>query len=321
MAASVLAAGGSVLLASKNHQALDAVEDRLGSLAPDVPFTVRTINPNDETDTGFSDALRKLLENESRSRATSVDELALGKLIDTAHRRTDAVDAIDRITELECEISDVLERIDLHEAHGRDEVTPTQAREASTGILRRLIFWFRSVFTDRTVRREASIPDNLERRGMSLADLRRTLATLRSMRERLGDPEDPIELGERIREATGQLLPVILSARSHLSEDERRELCEIYDDWAFNGGKVHPPSDLSKALMGHRPLWLASILGTPRRIPLDDGLFDLVIFDEASQCDIATAIPLLPERNGRLWWATTGSSLSFPSSAKPRIAT
>jgi superfamily I DNA and/or RNA helicase len=39
-------------------------------------------------------------------------------------------------------------------------------------------------------------------------------------------------------------------------------------------------------------LWLASILGTPRRIPLDDGLFDLVIFDEASQCDIATAIPL-----------------------------
>src|SRR6056297_2095186 len=127
---------------------------------------------------------------------------------------------------------------------------------------------------------------------MSPSDLRRTLAALRSMRERLGDPEDPIELGERIREATGQLLPVILSARCHLSEDERRELSENYDDWTFNGGKGHPPSDLSKALMSHRPLWLASILGTPRRIPLDDGLFDLVIFDEASQCDIATAIPL-----------------------------
>lgn len=292
MAASVLAAGGSVLVASKNHQALDAVEDRLGSLAPDVPFTVRTRNPNDETDTGFSDALRKLLENESRSRATSVDELALGKLIDTAHRRTDAVDAIDRIAELECEISDVLERIDLHEAHGRDEVTPTQAREASTGLLRRLISWLRSVFTDRAVRGEAAIPDNLERRGMSLSDLRRRLATLRLMRERLGDPEDPIELGERIREATGKLLPVILAARCRLSEEERRDLSEIYDDWTFSGGKGHPPSDLSMALMGHRPLWLASILGTPRRIPLDDGLFYLVIFDEASQCDIATAIPL-----------------------------
>ena len=114
-------------------------------------------------------------------------------MIDTALRRTEAVDAIDRIAELECEISDVLERIDLHEAHGRDEGTQTQAREASPGILRRLISWLRSVFTDRTVRGEAPIPDNLERRGMSLADLRRTLAALRSMRERLGDPEDPIE--------------------------------------------------------------------------------------------------------------------------------
>src|SRR6056297_258450 len=292
MAASILVVGGSVLVASKNHQALDAVEDRLGSLAPDVPFTVRTLNPNDETDTGFSDALRKLLENESRLRSTSVDELALGKLIDTAHRRTEAVDAVDRIAELECEIADVLERIDLREAHGRDEVTQTQAGATSKGIMRRLISRLRSFFSGRTTRVEAPIPDTLERRGMSLADLRMTVAALRSMRERLGDPEDPIELGERIREATGQLLPVILAARCRLSEDERREISEIYDDWTFNGGKGHPPSDLSKALMIHRPLWLASILGTPRRIPLDDGLFDLVIFDEASQCDIATAIPL-----------------------------
>jgi len=37
---------------------------------------------------------------------------------------------------------------------------------------------------------------------------------------------------------------------------------------------------------------LASVLGTPKRIPLEEGLFDLVIFDEASQCDIASALPL-----------------------------
>ena len=292
MAASILAAEGSVLVASKNHQALDAVEDRLGSLAPDVRFSVRTLNPTEETDTGFSDVLKKLIEGESGSLSASVDELALGKLIDSAHRRTEAVDTIEGIAELECDISDVLERIDLHEAHGREEGTQTPARATSPSILQRLISWLRSVFTNRTARGEASIPDALERRGMSLADLRRTLAALRSARERLGDPEDPIELGERIREATGRLLPVILSVRCRLSEDERREISEIYDDWTFNSGKGHPPSDLSKVLMRYRPLWLASILGTPRRIPLDDGLFDLVIFDEASQCDIATAIPL-----------------------------
>ena len=203
MAASMLAAGGSVLVASKNHQALDAVEDRLGSLAPNVPFSVRTLNPTDETDMGFSDVLKKLIEDESGSRSPPVDELALAKLIDTARRRTEAVDTMDRIAELECDIPDVLERIDLHEAHGREEGSEIPSRAVSAGILRRLVSWLRSVFTNRTAREESPIPDARERRGMGLADLCKTLAALRSARERLGDPEDPIEMGERIREATG----------------------------------------------------------------------------------------------------------------------
>lgn len=292
MAASILAAGGSVLVASKNHQALDAVEDRLGSLSPDVPFSVRTLNPSDETDTGFSDELKKLLENESGSRRASVDEFALGQLVEAAWRRKDAVDNHDRIAELQCEISDVLERIDVREAHGREASAESLSPVGSPGILNRFLSWLRSIFSRSASRRKLPVSAVPDRRGMSLADLRETLVALRATREKLGDPDDPIEMGERIREATGRLLPAILSARTHLPEDERREISEIYDDWTFQGGKKHPPSDLSKALMSYRPLWLASILGTPRRIPLDDGLFDLVIFDEASQCDIATAIPL-----------------------------
>ena len=292
MAASILAAGGCVLVASKNHQALDAVEDRLGSLAPGVPFSVRTLNPSDETDTGFADALKKLLQNESGSRPTSVDEFALSNLIEAALLRKDVVDTIDRITELECEISDILERIEVREAHVHRDSPRKPSQEVSTGILRRLLSWLRSVFSNSPSGTESFVPVVAERRGMSLEDLRKSLATLRAAREDLGDPEDPIEIGDRIREIAGRLLPAILSARTHLPENERREISEIYDDWTFEGGKKHPPSDLSKALMSYRPLWLASILGTPRRIPLDDGLFDLVIFDEASQCDIATAIPL-----------------------------
>jgi very-short-patch-repair endonuclease len=62
-------------------------------------------------------------------------------------------------------------------------------------------------------------------------------------------------------------------------------------DHQFHGDRTLP-SDLVRAVLRHRPLWLASVLGTPKRIPLDDALFDLVIFDEASQCDIASALPL-----------------------------
>ncbi len=283
MAASVLMGGGSVLVASKNHQALDAVEDRLGSLAPNVPFSIRTLNPSSDTDTGFNAALKQLIDSESSSRGTSVDEFALAELLKDAERRSEAVELGDRIAKLECEVSDVLDRIQVREERGRSDAQDDLVAQPNKGNLVRLLSWMRSLIFKRR-QKEISLTDQpLDRRGMSLGELRKSLATLRSTRDALGAPDDPILLGERIREATGKLLPAILAARAHLPEEQRRGIAELYDDWTFDGGKGHPPTDLSQALMAHRPLWLASILGTPRRIPLDDGLFDLVIFDEASQ--------------------------------------
>lgn len=292
MAASILAADGSVLVASKNHQALDAVEDRLGSLAPDVPFLVRTLNPTDEIDTGFSDTLKKLTINETKFRSRSVDELAKVELIGSAKQRNEAVDICDRIAEMQCEIADVIERIEIREALGRKETTKSPSVELSPSIFQRISLWLQSTFTRRTARKPSSLQDSPGLRDMNLEELRKRLAALRLATDALGDPGDPIEMGERIREMARRLLPALMSVRTHLPEEQRRDISENYDDWQFNGGQGQPPSELSKALISYRPLWLASILGTPKRIPLDDGLFDLVIFDEASQCDIATAIPL-----------------------------
>ncbi len=41
------------------------------------------------------------------------------------------------------------------------------------------------------------------------------------------------------------------------------------------------------------PVWIVTNLSVRRALPLEPGLFDLVIIDEASQCDIPSAIPLL----------------------------
>jgi very-short-patch-repair endonuclease len=48
-------------------------------------------------------------------------------------------------------------------------------------------------------------------------------------------------------------------------------------------------SDISHLL----PCWAVTSLSAKGRIPFAPGIFDLVIFDEASQCDIASALPLL----------------------------
>jgi very-short-patch-repair endonuclease len=46
-------------------------------------------------------------------------------------------------------------------------------------------------------------------------------------------------------------------------------------------------------LLQHFPLWVVTNLSIRNRIPLVPGLFDLAIIDEASQCDIPSAIPIL----------------------------
>lgn len=46
--------------------------------------------------------------------------------------------------------------------------------------------------------------------------------------------------------------------------------------------------------VGHLlPCWAVTSLSARGRIPFDPGAFDIVVFDEASQCDIASALPLL----------------------------
>ncbi len=291
MAASVLLSGGSVLVASKNHQALDAVEDRLGNLAPDKPFITRTLKPDAEVDVGFTDAIKQLIDRDHTTRAVRVDDLALASLRDTAGDRAATIDEIDRVTEIECEIADLLDRIDFREQQGRDENSAQETVEERLSLLGRLLAVMARLFR----RSVASPPDSVPTApgpGATLEELRTYLDRLRADREAVGTPEDPIALGDSIRDLVEKVLPAVMTARTHLTNERRQELAELFDDWTFSGGRGHPPADLSRALIDHRPLWLASILGTPKRVPLDDGLFDLVIFDEASQCDIATAIPL-----------------------------
>lgn len=52
-------------------------------------------------------------------------------------------------------------------------------------------------------------------------------------------------------------------------------------------------SNLSKKVAHLLPAWAITSLATRGRIPFDPGYFDIIVFDEASQCDIASALPLL----------------------------
>ena len=51
--------------------------------------------------------------------------------------------------------------------------------------------------------------------------------------------------------------------------------------------------ELFPKVAGVLPCWAVTSLSAHRRLPLEAGTFDLLVIDEASQCDIASALPLL----------------------------
>jgi very-short-patch-repair endonuclease len=292
MAASVLLSGGSVVVASKNHQALDAVEDRLGALAPDVKFVTRTLKPEDDVDVGFADAVKHLVNRDHATRDAQVDDVLFVRLKEAANRRSEAIEATEKRSVLECQIADILERIEIRTRHGNGQEIATVPVFERVLLLDWLVALLARLF-GRRVQQTGSVESEVLGAGATFKDLSERLGWLRAERDTVAGQDDPVALGDVVRDLAQTLLPSVMAQRTHLSEDRRQKIAQVYDNWTFAGGKSRLPNDLVLAVVDLRPLWLASILGTPRRIPLDDGLFDLVIFDEASQCDIATAMPLL----------------------------
>lgn len=283
MAASVLLAGGSVIVASKNHQALDAVEERLGNLAPGVDFVVRALKPDSDVDRSFSSVLTELTRSDV-GRPRGDEEPLFEALAALAQARNRALDLHQERQELEFAVADLLDRIEMRKAHPAPASASRRADPPEPqGLLGRL----RAVF-----RRLTGSPDILLATHDPLARLEKELASKRAQKESLPELPDVVALTDQVGDLAARLAPSALRARATLTPEQREELDEAKAALEFSGGRARIPREVAQAVMQARPLWLVSVLGAPRRLPLEPGLFDLVVFDEASQCDIASALPL-----------------------------
>ena len=289
---SELLAGGSVLFASKNHQALDAVQDRLKAIAPDVDFLVRTLESGNSSDNSFRTELSKLLtvdekivpapDLELKSRLASLSKLRSKSISDIKHRNS-----------IECEIADLLNRIGQRNKDKNESRTNTRQNE----VVKRKSFtdWLIVLinkFSGRGNTKENTI-DDVSSNGASTQSLQNRLKDLRALKEKISKPDDPIKLTEEIREISLKILPNYLANKCRLTDDELQSAIAENDLHNLSSDKKVIPQKVAKIILKAKPLWLASVQGAARRIPLYQNIFDIVIFDEASQCDIATAIPLM----------------------------
>lgn len=285
MVASVLNANGSVLVASKNHQALDAVEQRLREIAPETPFIVRTLNQYGSVDLSFSEVLAQLVKEPPRA-TQPFNPVLRSKLTTKSKIRSDALQNLDELGRMQCEIAELLERLEFR----NERQTPIHdTTSIKVGLFKGL---WRVLFGKLEKARLAKVYDDPFAEGTPSPVIRHHIAALRTKIAAIGETNDPVDLTSEIAELVKLVLPRYLDRRTILEEEERLQLGGELANYELAQSKGTLSSSLASTVVNHRPLWLASILGTPKRIPLEAGLFDLLIIDEASQCDIASALPL-----------------------------
>ena len=118
--------------------------------------------------------------------------------------------------------------------------------------------------------------------------------------------KEKVSLMEEMASNAGNLWKGWLRLQPARLSDEDRNLLSNYnallkmvidagsDLYTKLGKKIYREySNLSKKVSHLLPAWAITSLSARGRIPFEPGYFDIVVFDEASQCDIASALPLL----------------------------
>lgn len=285
---SAFLSGRSVLFASKNHQALDEVEDRIEEIAQDLPFLTRGRDSEGERDTDFLKELKKIAETEIKASYDPNIRYELDELIEEAKTRGLVRANRRAATDLNLSLCDLVEQR-ASQATSNVHLTQIHANiwiKLFRAVLNLLYAKGAYLATDSKANIPASqinakiksIYNQLERLSADLDDMPQTSSS------RLEDPTVLEELA--LRWAKQVLFP---------SEDERLKFADYVKDLEFERDTRANRMELEDAqrVLAYRPLWAVSTLSVPARTPLIPGLFDYVIFDEASQCDIASALPLL----------------------------
>lgn len=276
---SALAAGQNVLFVARNHRALDEVEGRLAALFPDSHIFVRARDAAGERDVSMFDALAELVNGEAAPDETASTITALRSDLSRAARSGAAGrrNEIER-TRLHLELAEFLER---EEAFGdeRDTGESEPATRSSGWFARFLSMLWPWAGRHQAVRGQAGGPRDIAAR---ITACRARIAQLPPSSQD-APPDLRAPLAQLARKAGMPDADTLAELRTRKAELE------------FQRGAAakQPSARDAQHVLRFRPIWAVSTLSVPARIPLAPALFDLAIFDEASQCDIASALPVM----------------------------
>jgi very-short-patch-repair endonuclease len=322
---SAAAAGKSVLFASRNHKALDAVQERLDDVTGETPLLTRASSQESGGGFSFAQAITALQTSgaagEQRAARRAYDQLrevderrwvllhewqALARASDRVARALDEIESIQRKLREERAAAGQEALSSLVAAGtGGVESSRRHGRTLWFRIVSRPVDWLRNCLDGVFARlgfggapeighrrRIRDLEKNLAKAG---TELERAETDVKERRRALeSESETPVELTRQVTRKSEDYVPRLAERLRSVSQAEREELTAIAGDQQISGGRSSELSERAmSAVLAHMPLWAVTTLSASSRIPLHAGVFDYVIFDEASQVDIASALPLL----------------------------
>lgn len=279
---SIVLAGRSAVFVSRNHRALDEVEERLARVAGDIPLLTRARDSDGQRDTDLATEMRLLATGDMRPGGAE-DEVGSKGMLEDAQRLLAIWRHRRRETDLNLALSEAVERLDRwNEAASAVAAMPAVRR----GLFRRLLSMLRRL----VVWRPADPTDERATLNRQVQALRRELSELAN-----NSPQgEPDKLAESIAAGTVAALKREAPRITIPNSVARQHLADRHQAIQFSGRTKSAQMRAEEAalVLRHRPLWAVSALSAAARIPLEPALFDYAVFDEASQCDIASALPL-----------------------------
>jgi very-short-patch-repair endonuclease len=275
-------AGGAVLFASKNHQALDEVERRLSDLMGGHSVLTRGRDAEGDRDTSFLAALKELATSEPRIKSLPppIDSVIAAAKAESFKRAL-----LERRAKLEIELAECIERAHALEALGQ----PMTAVPIS--FLRRMHDWLTGFAQPWRNMPDGPLPD-----AARPSEIRRRIEVLRRDIANMASPTT--FQTEVALEKPNPLFPIFerfAEFVTRMDPQARQTLLARVKEMEFNGVNKSKrlQAEDARLLLRYRPVWAISTLSVPSRVPLIAGLFDYVVIDEASQCDIASVLPLI----------------------------
>jgi very-short-patch-repair endonuclease len=345
--------GKRVLFASKNHKAVDVVEERVNNLGPR-PILLR-VGPNE-----YQERLSRYLTQILAATSTESDQQNYQHHLDVHERLRneygnlqseldEVVELRNRVDRLEQKVEPIRDELgneifqelrslsvsDLERKQESFESALAQATKSEQSIFTRLLWPFvKDSRYDRLLEEARHLEDLVEKLGISLPGRSPDDLTIDRWQNFAEELQDRTELAKEARQyfdaldklETARQPEEIAAQRNELQSQIAENSSELWSHWlrlqpsrlsrkeretlseytsllqmiveANNedesvGKKVFAKYyDLFPKVAETLTCWAITSLSA-RRIPFEPGFFDLVVIDEASQCDIASALPLL----------------------------